>query len=257
MIPEYIPYHPRLSLVVNVAPFGNRKGAAARQDHALNTLEALRPSWCDLTDAAVLHDAPDFDPGAIPQFWLERDAADGIEGALHLPYIRELMLISTHQTATWIGFINNDNIVTPRFFEHFEETDKECLMVRVSDIKALPTPGGGPWGPIKRQNPYSLDGLFVRGEARQVFWDTYPDFILGDAWDPATVQWAGRHLGPRAGFIDDDAVLHLVHGGSPARGAITSSQLINEPTGISMTTAGGYVPTVVGKYNQDLAKAAK
>jgi hypothetical protein len=246
-----------MSLAINVAPFANRPGAWERQLTALEALNNLIPSWCTVGLAAVLFDARNFPAHTLadPNCWLSRDAATSLKGALHLPYVQEMILCaeSSHnrihrlnqssKDPGWYGFINNDNIVTPRFFEHFQETDKECLMVRVSDIKALPKPGGGPWGPIRRRNPFSLDGLFVRGDARDVFWDTYPDFILGDAWDPGTFRWASRHLGNRAGFINDDAVLHLIHGGSPARG---TSKVAKE-----------YVPTVVGKYNQDLAKASR
>jgi hypothetical protein len=244
-----------VTILVNIAAFVGREGARERQAHALNMLEQLAPPWCQVAYAFVTHDLLDLEIGhAKPMCHLPRDAADSLEGALHLPYVQDMIdgartlanvLHGRVRVGDWIGFINNDNIVTPKFFSHFQNTDANCLMVRVSDIQAQPVPGSGPLLLRRRHNPYSLDGLFIRGTARDAFWETYPDYVLGDGWDPGTVQWAQRHEGEdiKGKFIDDDSCLHVVHGGSPARGKVVKK---------SKT----YEPTVVGIYNQSLSKQA-
>lgn len=222
-----------LCLVTNPATFAERPDALERQTRAWGSIIHYRPAWCITRRAATFNDYRYLSQELQNIHCLKRDSHEIAGTKLHLPFVRELMLkvagypLSLRETKVsglshWRGILNNDTVVGPQFFSHFQTVDDDvnCIFVRVWDVDELPKCWeNAPAHAAARYNYNSLEGLFLRGKAVEVFEETYPDMIFGWAWDEASVLWATNNDLITIHAIDHPrAALHVRHA-SPARAA--------------------------------------
>ena len=219
-----------LSLVTNPAAFIDRLGALKRQNFASASLAVNQPLWCHCRKAMLYEDYKHLRVVAGTTHLLKRSSANDQGTMLHLPFVRELMDVASYPIKTqdiqvsesdlhWRGILNNDTIIGPRFFAPFQTVEDaiNCIFVRVWDVEKGPKLNEVPEQVFARRNFNSLEGLFLRDKAIEIFRDTYPDVIFGWAWDAATVLWATNNDAIRIHAIDDpEAAIHVVHN-SPAR----------------------------------------
>jgi hypothetical protein len=218
-----------LCLVTNPATFADRPDALERQTTAWNSVIRYRPVWCVTRRAATYNDFRHLEKEIDNVYCLKRDSHEIADTKLHLPFVRELMKVagyplslredSVSGKAHWRGILNNDTVIGPQFFGHFQTVDDDvnCIFVRVHDVATLPPPGVVPAEARPRNNFNSLEGLFLRGKAVEIFEETYPDMIFGWAWDEASVLWGTNNDLITIHAIDHPrAALHVVHE-SPAR----------------------------------------
>jgi len=116
-------------------------------------------------------------------------------GPRKLAHIHDLMDLSRRWAETlddWIGFMNADLILTPKFFATIQDLEHtEVVMVSRTDIDHI---DDDPEVTGEKLMDGSTDALFVRLGVWNEMGDNYPDYILGEpAWGYGARSWARRN----------------------------------------------------------------
>lgn len=201
------------SIVVNWVHYGDA-AAAKRQEDAKHSLMALGPEITalllimrdDFDDEAHVAAAEIYDGGMInpADLYPPRDSFD-VTGERHLPYVKDLLDFDI--TSRWVGLMNSDIILTPKFKETWFKSKADVLLTKRTDIGAL----GEEPSLDNRLMDHSTDGILIKRAVWNRYRDDYPDYILGLAgWGYGTNLWA-RANSLRIEQMANHECLHVTH----------------------------------------------
>jgi hypothetical protein len=161
----------------------------------------------------------------ISSQFLPRSAITTLQDKRDIPFIRDLVRHSKHVQSypesdvndDWFGVLNNDTIVTERFFEYLtSDSPHDVLIVRVWDIPHIP---GGPDVEAEKREPQrrymyeSIDGIFFKQKSYDLWRKTFPDFLFSEEWDRGMSEWVRRYRKQiKVKVLDNAECLHVVHG---------------------------------------------
>jgi hypothetical protein len=231
-----------VSLVINPAPFAEGTGNYRRQKYAMDVLRESSPSW------VTSHFLPLWcDRAGLEEDSLYKDSESLLGERPPLPSVKEMMAtaIGKQPNADWAGVAVSDLIFTGEVWQHFQKGDHQILICRASQMPDEDEESRIVATPIKKWNQLSLDALFIRGEAIEVFMSDFPDVFLAEYWDDAAQAWARRHRKLGLKVLSDHETMHRVHAPSWAQGV---KYMNNTPEGLR--AVGVYNRTKVVEFKQ-------
>jgi hypothetical protein len=202
-----------LTIVVNTFE-PKDDGYRERQRYAMKRLYEIAPGWVSIWEARLQYDLPvqDRSEKAHYPLALKRDSAEILGSKRHLPFVKEIMTWASliHGSGPgFFGMMNNDNIVSPEFFEKIRSKlgKKTVIVGRVWDLKDVDE------FPNRRDGEQygSIDAFFINNSIIDLFEQTYPDFTMTDGWDTCAMLWVRRYKEARPLLIDDGSLLHVWH----------------------------------------------
>ena len=122
-----------------------------------------------------------------------------------------MISLAVKQGSTWSGVAVSDLIFTDAVYPHFQESEEQVIVCRAGQVPNLPESKRVICQPKHKDNPLSMDALFLRGQATQIFLEDFPDVALAEYWDDAAVAWCRRHKDLGIKILSEFETLHRVH----------------------------------------------
>ena len=215
----------KVYLAINLAPFSD-PAYRKRQARAVQYLKKYAPAWVEIIYTVMLGDdeqltkslLEELDISSSIALGLDSQMVPGLEHEPPRPFIYNLMECGCAswyddlQNDDYIGFINNDIIVKPEFWDFVAECAARNVesitmpVVDIHDAQDLDRHFGAP-----RSNPKSIDGWLVKRSAWPAVAEILEPYILGAPfWDPAALDVV-EHLGLKREKAPHFTIFHVLH----------------------------------------------
>jgi len=205
-----------LNTVVNWVPYGEETAQFQNQKQAHEEFLRLKPAWADLIVALLPAEKRSIDPKNLPagakMVNLTRQATGYEFGDRCLPFVTDLMDCAKNGSSAsdWIGVLNTDILVSPKFFEAIERLseDTDVILVHRTDIDHINMP---PEEGIKVNRRRCADGFFTRSRFWEEHGHLWSGFVLGAPWWDTWSIWFCNTMQISVQRFQDHECLHVNH----------------------------------------------